>query len=458
MFLKLKVCLSIVMAKAIKLVCKVLNKGGTAVPGTVAQKMCPNILDILSRNVKCIVVTGSNGKTTACRMVEQGLKEEGLNYFANRAGANLKVGIITEFILNSNCFGKCKKEYAVLECDEAATKEVCKAIQPEVIYITNIFKDQVDRFGGVENTRDQILIGIQNAPNAIVCVNADDLVSYSLKDKISNQVITYGLSEKVGKTIKPTDKSDVDNCIKCGKKIDFSYRVFSHLGHFVCKNCGYEKNKADYEVEEISSMDISSSQIIVKHKNKNTDVLINLPALYNIYNAVGAMAALESIGVTRDNCIKALANFKGGFGRQEKLSIGKKGGRMILVKNSAGCDQAINFLKSIEEPFALSLYINNNVSDGVDISWLEDTNFEGLKETRVDRIICSGLRTDEIYDRLLNAGIEKNILKKEKNCQKLISELNDSEDLVIILPTYTGMMESRNEIIKQCGGSNFWEG
>ena len=166
---------------------------------------------------------------------------------------------------------------------------------------------------------------------------------------------------------------------------------------------------------------------------------------------------MENMGISRECALSALSTFQCGFGRMEHFDLGKKGARMILVKNDAGCNQVLRFLENIKESFVLSIYLNNNVSDGVDISWLDSAEFEILKECPVSRIYISGMRADEVHERLQRAGISEGLMELEKSCKELIRKLSESEDPVFIMPTYTGMMETRSEIIRLIGGNEFWE-
>ena len=453
----MKKFIAILIGKIIRLICRILKKGGTASPGRIALKICPDLLSCLGKDVKCIIITGTNGKTTSCRMVEEGVKRAGFSYFANRSGANLIEGIATDFIVNSTLSGKCRKEYAVLETDEFASKEVCRYLQPEIIYVTNIFVDQVDRFGGVKNTRDGIATGIKNAPGATVVLNADDSVSASLGKDIPNKVVYYGIEESAVKGMKSGGSSDVNDCIICGSDIEFSFRTFSHLGGFKCSKCGYSRPVPSLSVSKIISSDMSGTIDMFRLDGEEFAVSVNLPAMYNIYNALGSFLSLHELGIDNDTIILSLANFRCGFGRMETLNIGASGGKMVLVKNGAGCDQVLEYLLGIKDAFVLSIYLNNNVSDGVDISWLETANFELLNECNVEKIYVSGLRIEEMYERLVKAGLGKKLIK-EPSCKALISSLNKETSPVIIMPTYTGMMETRAEIIKQCGGTEFWQG
>ena len=136
--------LAMLVCKALRLVSRILHRGGTAMPGRIALKIYPELLSLLAKDVRTVAVTGTNGKTTSSRMIEQAFLEQGKSYFANRSGANLISGITTEFVINSSLSGKCRKEYAVIECDEAAARKVFSQLRPQVIVVTNLFRDQLD--------------------------------------------------------------------------------------------------------------------------------------------------------------------------------------------------------------------------------------------------------------------------------------------------------------------------
>ena len=456
--MKIKVFFAVLIGKMIRLVCRVLRKGGTASPGRIALKICPDLLKQLSEGVESIIITGTNGKSTSVRMVEEGFKEAGVSYFANLTGANLIEGIATDFIINSTLSGKCRKKYAILETDELASKEVCRQLQPKVIFVTNLFVDQVDRFGGVQGTHDGIGIAIGNAYGAILVLNADDSVSASLGKDVPNRTIYYGISEKAARQCGYSGSSDVKNCILCSAELEYSYMTFSHLGAFKCPACGYSRPAPDYAVSSVNAQDLDHSEVTVSAGGKEFPLNINLPAMYNIYNALGSLAAMEAMGISRETAVASLSKFTCGFGRMESLpQLGKKGAKMVLVKNGAGCDQVLEFLKKYDEEFILSIYLNNNVSDGVDITWIDTVNFELLNECRIRSIYVSGMRGEEMTARLLKAGIDSSRIIREPSCPALISALKESDCPVFILPTYTGMMATRSEIVKQCGGTEYWE-
>ena len=190
-----KAILAILLCKLLRLLSRLLHRGGTAMPGRFALKLCPNLLARLSKNVRSVVITGTNGKTSSSRIVEQAFVEQGRSYFANRSGANLLSGITTEFVMNCTLGGKMKKEWAVIECDEAAAVKVFPQLQPQVVVVTNLFRDQLDRFGEVTHTLSNIRTAIEAVPQATLCLNADCSLCSSLALSLPNRVVYFGMEK-----------------------------------------------------------------------------------------------------------------------------------------------------------------------------------------------------------------------------------------------------------------------
>ena len=178
--MNLKVTAAILACKAVRTAARILKKGGTAKPGEIALKICPDLLSVVSRGVECVVVTGTNGKTSSCRMLEQAVAEAGHDCVVNRSGANLMSGIVTEFVMDCDLHGRCRKRYAVMECDEGWTKHVLPAMKPRAFLVTNLFQDQVDRYGDVSNTLAAVRAGVAGSPDTVLVLNADEPVSATL--------------------------------------------------------------------------------------------------------------------------------------------------------------------------------------------------------------------------------------------------------------------------------------
>ena len=457
--MNLRAIIAILLCKALRLVSRLLHRGGTAMPGRWALKLCPNLLELLAKDVKSVAITGTNGKTTSARMIEQAFSEKGLNYFANRSGANLISGITTEFVMNATLTGKPLKEYAVIECDEAAARKVFSQLKPRVVVVTNLFRDQLDRYGEVTHTLENIRVAMQGAPEAVLCLNADCSLTASLADDLPNRVVYFGIDQGAAPSRPKPEISDATHCIRCKTEYEYDYISYGHLGGFRCPKCGYRRHRADFAVTDVTEQRADGSTVVMDIQGTKRIVNVNLPAMYNIYNAVGAVTAAVEMGLDADTAVKALADFQCGFGRMEQFRLGKAGTRMMLVKNPAGCNQVIEFLENIKEKFILVVCLNDRGADGTDVSWIWDADFEGLTSlgSYLDRVIVSGDRAGDMRVRIKYAGIPDEHISMQRNYEELVRWIEKQELPVFIMPTYTAMLELRQVVIKHCGGADFWE-
>ena len=456
--MKIRVILAMLICKALRLASRILHRGGTAMPGRVALKLCPGLLGVLAENVKVVAITGTNGKTTSARMVEAAFADEGKNYFANRSGANLISGITTEFAMNSTLTGRCRREYAVIECDEAAAVRVFGQLKPRVIVVTNLFRDQLDRYGEVTHTLENIRTAVSAVPDAVLCLNADCSLTSSLALELPNSVVYFGIDKGAASSHKATELSDASHCIRCKAEYEYDYISYGHLGGFRCPNCGYARHAADFAVTDIVEQGANGSTVVMSMRGEKRIVSVNLPAMYNIYNAAGAAAAIVEMGLGTDAAVKALSGFKCGFGRMEQFDLGG-GTKIMLVKNPAGCNQVVEFLQNIKEKFVLIVCLNDRGADGTDISWIWDVDFEELTALsgRLQRVIVSGDRAADMRIRIKYAGIDDAAIETQTDYAKLVEWIAGQELPVYIMPTYTAMLELREAVIRHCGGSEFWE-
>ena len=457
--MKISVFFACLLCRVLRGVARILKRGGTAMPGRFALKLCHELLRVLAKNVSTVAITGTNGKTTSARMVEEAFKEAGLDYFANRSGANLISGITTEFVLNSTVTGKPKKKFAVIECDEAAARRVFGMLKPKVVVVTNLFRDQLDRYGEVTHTLENIREGLKGAPEAVLCLNADCSLTSSLALELPNKCVFYGIDGSAAAGAKKPEISDATHCLRCKTEYEYDYVTYGHLGGFRCPKCGYARHKADVAVTDIGGRTADGSETVMDVFGEKMAVTVNLPAMYNIYNAAGALTAAVEMGIDSKLAVKALGVFKCGFGRMEKFDLGAKGARMMLIKNPAGANQVLEFLRDITDTFTLAVCLNDRSADGTDISWIWDADFEKLAgmSRRISRVIVSGDRAEDMRLRMKYAGVPEDRLTVEKDYEKLTQMLEGEKEEVFIMPTYTAMLELREHLIKHCGGAEFWE-
>lgn len=458
--MNVRAVLAILLCKLLRFVSRLLHRGGTAMPGRFALKLCPNLLEILARDVKTVAITGTNGKTTSARMIEEAFARKGMRYLSNRSGANLLSGITTEFVMNSTLFGRVDKDYAVIECDEAAARTVFGQLKPRVVVVTNLFRDQLDRYGEVTHTLENIREGLKKTPEALLCLNADCSLTSSLALDLPNPVVYFGIDKGATPSREKPALSDATHCIRCKTEYEYDYISYGHLGGFRCPHCGYRRHAADYAVTDVLELRGNGSRVVMLNRGVKEIVDINLPAMYNIYNAIGAVAAVSEIGLGTQAAVEALASFHCGFGRMEQFDLGQGGTRMMLVKNPAGCNQVIEFLGDIREPFNLVICLNDRGADGTDISWIWDADFEGLAKlgARIGEVVVSGDRAQDMRVRIKYAGIADEHIRVERDYERLVDWIERQEKPVYLMPTYTAMLELRQTIIHRCGGTDFWEG
>ena len=458
--MNVRAVLAILLCKLLRFVSRLLHRGGTAMPGRFALKLCPNLLEILARDVKTVAITGTNGKTTSARMIEEAFARKGMRYLSNRSGANLLSGITTEFVMNSTLFGRVDKDYAVIECDEAAARTVFGQLKPRVVVVTNLFRDQLDRYGEVTHTLENIREGLKKTPEALLCLNADCSLTSSLALDLPNPVVYFGIDKGAAPSREKPALSDATHCIRCKTEYEYDYISYGHLGGFRCPHCGYRRHAADYAVTDVLELRGNGSRVVMLNRGEKEIVDINLPAMYNIYNAIGAVAAVSEIGLGTQAAVEALASFHCGFGRMEQFDLGQGGTRMMLVKNPAGCNQVIEFLGDIREPFNLVICLNDRGADGTDISWIWDADFEGLAKlgARIGEVVVSGDRAQDMRVRIKYAGIADEHIRVERDYERLVDWIERQEKPVYLMPTYTAMLELRQTVIHRCGGTDFWEG
>ena len=456
--MKIKTFFAVLLCRLVRAVIRLLGRGGTAFPGRVALKIYPEVLGVLSKGVRTILITGTNGKTTSARMIEQAFADAHLCYFSNKSGANLISGITAEFAMHSTLTGKPKCEYAVIECDEAASKTVLNYLKPEVIVATNVFRDQLDRYGEITHTLNNIIEGVRHSPESTLCLNADCSLIASIPAQVPNPVVLFGVNVPLDSD-GLTEISDAPHCIHCKAEYEYDFRTYGHLGGFRCPKCGYRRQAPQIAVTAINTLGADSSDVTMSIGGENYDFHINLPAVYNIYNAAGTAAALSTFGFSPEAIAQALQSFGCGFGRMEKFDLEGTPGRMMLVKNPAGCNQVIRYLSGLEEDAVFVVCLNDRDADGTDISWIWDADFERLctMGVRLKQVMVSGVRADELRMRLKYAGVDEARITVCYDYATLIEAMCASDLPVFIMPTYTAMLDLRSQLQKRLGGKEFWE-
>lgn len=438
--IKIKTYISIITSKLVIKISKVLFKGGSNFPGRVALKLDDAILRTVAKGYKIIVITGTNGKTTTASMVYNMFHDSHLNVITNNTGANMLPGIVSCFVSNYHFKEVDEVKYAIMEVDEANVKLVTKYVTPYIINITNLFRDQMDRYGEVYTTLRKILEGVKIAEGSILVLNGDESLLGDLKLGLPNKTFYYGFGCGVGDNKVIDINADAKFCKRCKSPYKYNYISYNHLGDYYCDKCGYKRPELDFTMDKIETLTPDGSLVVID----GNEYYINQPGTYNIYNALNAYAIAKTVGIDNKIIFNSLKSQQSSFGRQELIDIDGIEVKIILVKNPAGYDQAINTLSLDKREINLALLLNDNYADGRDVSWIWDVKFESLLALNIKKILVSGIRIYDMSVRLKIAGLSYDSFALCETYDKLLEEIkNCSSKTVYILATYTAMINFR---------------
>ena len=426
--------IAIAACKTLIKIGKLMGKKGSSAPGSVAMKISPNILSDLAKQVKgdIIMVCGTNGKTTTNNLLCSLIESKGKNVVCNNVGANMIQGVACSFIAKAKLSGKLCADYASIECDEASLRRVVKHITPTKIVVTNLFRDQLDRYGEIEMTLGLLNEAIQKVPDTLLILNADDPLSMQLGD--GRNCLYYGIDENCNESV--NEMKEGRYCMKCGSELHYNYYHYSQLGDYKCTNCGFTRPTPDYSAKNINLKDAMAFDVLYKGKRENLN--LNYRGFYNIYNVLASFAAFESTGLGVENINDVFNNYKPQIGRMEPFVIGGKTIILNLAKNTAGFNQAIATVASDERKKDVLIAINDNPSDGKDISWIWDVDFERLCKANVSSIYTGGMRRHDTALRLKYAGFE-NVGIKVITKEAIDEIVRQSGDICYLLVNYTAL-------------------
>lgn len=453
--MSVRMSLAIAACKATYRVMRLMGRTARAMPGMVALVIDRHLVGELSRGHKTIVTTGTNGKTTTTHIVQQAV----INTYGTAAydpsSTNLEQGIATTLCLDSSLRGKRTSDWAVIECDEGASKTILPAMHPQVLVVTNLYRDQVDRYTSWTTARDYIVAAAKGSPETTLVLNADCQVTASIADLVPNKVVWYGVECPVYEEgIADHDESVA--CVGCGAELEFGNRTFAHLGAYTCPQCGRTHHAPSISCIGISNQREKSCTLTLLIDGTEHVVEANVRAGYDVYNAVAAVAGLLTTGMSQDDAFEALAHFTHAAHRFEIFDIDGTMTRLLLMKNTAGCNQLINMLRQEgEPPRNLVCLLGAEIMDGLTTDWIQDVRWEQLASPST-QVIVGGPKYEDMRDRLVRAGIPEDNIRIQTNYSVLVRDLAAIKEPVTVIANCSTIEALRLELVKDYQPLDYW--
>jgi len=412
----LKVFLSVFICKILYFIGKRVGRG-SSLPGKVVLKIFPDVLRHLSLPEIIIAVTGSNGKTTTTEMIAHVFIENGMSVGWNHEGSNQTEGIATLLLRIASFNGKVKRDAIVMECDERYAKKIFEKVQPTVLLVTNLCRDQLTRNGHPEFIEDCIRASIiaTNKDTKLV-LNADDPYVSALANNgsgktgnetgdgsLSHDVLWFGINSASGTTNRKGMYDDGAFCPVCKDRMTYEYHIAGHYGSYNCATCGLKRNDPDIEAttQEDGSLEFG----------RDIKMQVKLPSITSAYNFCSAVAVAEAAGISISDAVKALDGYELTSGRIIKLALGERKGLLLLSKheNTFAYDASLSWIVSQKKTCSVIVLVDaiSRKYFTSETSWFWDIDFGVLADDNIKNIVLAGRYVNELAMRFAMSDIDK---------------------------------------------------
>jgi UDP-N-acetylmuramyl tripeptide synthase len=453
----------LIATKAAGAASRVLGRGGgTAVGGLVGLRISPSLISDLARDLThgSVLITGTNGKTTTAHLIAAMARAAALTPIANASGSNLMRGIAGALADASNLNGRFsgRDTLGVFEVDEAVLPAAMEALKPRVVVFLDLFRDQLDRYGEVEAVASRwrdALAGMSGA--AALVLNADDPAVAALGEESRYETVYFGVNDPLFDRGCREHAADALTC-RCGTDYEYGISYFGHLGHWRCPACGRARPATQVTAREVDLMDGRRVAFTTGKPDSGTRVEMGIGGLYNVYNALAAIATGLTLGFSEDAVLRALAQAGAAFGRQEVFEVDGRRIEVFLGKNPAGLNQVLATLARDQERKTALFVLNDGIADGRDVSWIWDADYEALAG-QFETVVLAGKRAEEMALRLKYAEWPQASLDVEPRIALAIDRAiaaTPREGCLTVVPTYTAMLELRELLAKRAGKKEYW--
>ena len=447
--------LEISLARAAGRLSRIARRGGgTTIPGKLLATVDPGAVGKLARRLPLgsALVSATNGKTTTAAMVAEILSGK-VTLAHNRAGANLVSGVASALLVHDGA------DLGLFEVDEGALPDISRRVRPQAICLGNLFRDQLDRYGELEHVAQGWRAAVLDLdPAAWTVVNADDPLLADIA-RGRSEALRFGIDDRSVARERLPHAADSKYCRTCGAPYEYAAAYVGHLGEYRCPRCHDARPPLDVSAENIELVGLEGSSFDLVTPQGARRVSIVLPGLYNVYNALAAAALALVLGASLDEVEAGLGRFRAAFGRFERIVAGERSVLLLLVKNPAGANEVVRTLVDAGAPVRLLIALNDEIADGRDVSWIWDVDFEPLIGT-LQELVASGERAEELALRFKYGGLDPERITLVRDLGDALSyglEATAPGDELVVLPTYTAMLELRRVATERGLVRPYWE-
>ena len=421
-----------------------IGGGGTTLPGRIAAGIAPGLLGPLLAGTTTILVAGTNGKTTTTRLVAGLLRARGQRVISNGEGANLFHGIVSTVTRAADLAGRVAADAAVLEVDELTLPRVVAQTSPVLVVLTNVYRDQLDRYGEVDRVVRAFSEALALLPlNAVVVANADDPRLVAMVLASGRRTVWFGVAHEEAR--REPFLVDRRLCAACGEMLAHD------ASGFHCPNCGFASPATPYRATIVRD---AGPGLFVELAGRR--IASRLQGDVNAANVAAALAAATMLDIPPETAAALLADVEPPYGRYEFIEVDGRRATLVLLKNPVGFNAFLDDLVRRSEPTRVLLAINDLPADGEDLSWMWDVEFERLAERTGLELIVAGRRHEDVALRLKYAGLTPARHGPDLEAA-LQRELHATSDLpLVMMCTYTAMMLVRARLQTDGLAANYW--
>lgn len=421
-------------ARLSKTAIRMLGRTGSHTPGKFARRVDPDFLAKLDKPKHVICLTGTNGKTTAANFISDILTRAGIDHVQNTYGSNLQEGNIVALISKANWRGKTTVDWGVFEVDEIASKTVFPALQPDIIAITNLFRDSYRRNAHADYIADILAAAIP--PDALLVLNADDLISSRLAPQ--NKRAYFSLPQLDEEEEERTALiNDMSLCPACSVPLVYDFQRYHHIGHAHCPVCGLTNASPDYTASDVTDADfaVEEARVTPPIRYKRLGGRIT-----DLYNQLTAIAVLREAGLSADVIRQAFESIQVTESRFSERWFGRK--RLITMmgkdSNPVANTRTMAVIGGLKDAGPTAVLIINQVVDSElhteNVAWIYDCNLEYLNRPFIKYVGCGSPRHFDFAQRFELAGIPPERILGNSDEEALAASLDVSEiDTVVVV-------------------------